>query len=178
MVAKKKKKKQQRSKEFRRKSLAAKRGWQTRQKKIKAKSLAAKRGWQTRQKKIKAFRDFEKVKTKEKKLPEIKSRKKSKKTLSKEKKRIKELEKKISKLQELEKKRKTRIKELLEQQTAKQKEKRPKEDPWEKAERLVDAALKAGVFYNTYLLIAKATGLTPREIYTLGVSPKSFGRAA
>ena len=52
---------------------------------------------------------------------------------------------------------------------------------WERqqtVERLIEEAQKKGVFLSEYTKIAMLTGLTPREVYTLGVSPPSLGNAA
>lgn len=48
---------------------------------------------------------------------------------------------------------------------------------WQRAERMIREALKRGTFESEYDRIAAATGLTAREIYTLGISPPSLGAA-
>lgn len=48
---------------------------------------------------------------------------------------------------------------------------------WQRAERLIREAIKRGTFESEYDRIAAATGLTAREIYSLGVSPPSLGTA-
>lgn len=51
-------------------------------------------------------------------------------------------------------------------------------DRYELAERLVRRALREGTFETEYLRIARLTGMSAREVYTLGVSPPSLGTAA
>jgi hypothetical protein len=48
---------------------------------------------------------------------------------------------------------------------------------WQRAERLIRDAIRRGTFDSEYDRIAAATGLTAREIYTLGISPPSLGTA-
>lgn len=49
---------------------------------------------------------------------------------------------------------------------------------WQRAEQLIREAIARGTFQGEYERIAAATGLTAREIYSLGVSPPSLGTAA
>lgn len=49
---------------------------------------------------------------------------------------------------------------------------------WQRAEQLIREALARGTFQGEYERIAAATGLTAREIYSLGISPPSLGTAA
>jgi len=48
---------------------------------------------------------------------------------------------------------------------------------WELAEKLIREANQRGTLESDFNKIAVATGLTPREIYSLGVSPPSLGAA-